>query len=223
MKKAAITGGNGFVGRQLTDFLLANGYSVRILSRSKPSGRDINPSVETVQVNYFDAASIKQALDGVDTVFHLAAAIFAFNTEEFHQANTVLTKNLTAAASEIKTINTFVYLSSQAAAGPSQYKDNPKTEDEPPAPVSDYGATKLAAEAFVLALPEAIHKVVLRAPIVYGKNDSGVSKIAAWVARGIMVNTSSGEAFFNFIYVEDLVAALYKAATTPKANGQVYF
>ena len=68
-----------------------------------------------------------------------------------------------------------------------------------------------------------MHRVILRAPVVFGRNDSGVSKIASWVKRGLMVNTSSGETYFNFIYVEDLVNALFKASTLSEANGQVFF
>ena len=115
----------------------------------------------------------------------MAAAIFAFNREEFYKANVEVTKNLCQAAAQTPEIKSFVYLSSQAAAGPSEYKNNPIDERSAAAPVSDYGATKLAAEEYVLKLPQNIHKTVIRAPVVYGKNDSGVSKIASWVARGI--------------------------------------
>ncbi len=222
MTRAVITGGNGFVGKKLTDELLKYGYTVRILSRSEAKNPPDNPAVEIVKVDYDDVADITSALEGATVVFHLAAAIFAFNREQFHQANAALTEKLVLAAAGVPTIEKFVYLSSQAAAGPSTYKNNPVTEDDEPAPVSDYGQTKLEGEKALENLGN-IHKVIIRAPVIYGKNDSGVSKIASWVGRGIMVNTSAGDMFFNFVYVDDLVHALYLAAATPQANGQVFF
>ncbi|MDR1124105.1 MAG: NAD-dependent epimerase/dehydratase family protein [Elusimicrobiota bacterium] len=222
MKKAVITGGLGFVGRVLTQRLVQEGWSVKVLSRSLPRGEGGNPSVQVVKVDYNDIAALSAALDGADTVFHLAAAIFAFNREEFERANVALTANLAEAAVKAG-VKAFIYLSSQAAAGPSQYKNNPRAEDDTPAPVSDYGATKLAAEEIVEKLPADMHKVILRAPVVYGRDDSGVSKIAAWVKRGFMINAGPADTFFNFIYVDDLAQALYTAAETPQAGGQIFF
>lgn len=222
MKTAVITGGKGFVGGRLAALLLKEGYRVKLLTRGR-GGKTDNPMMESIGVDYNDVKDLKAALKGSDCVFHLAAAIFAFNKEEFYKANVEVTKNLCEAAAQTPGLESFVYLSSQAAAGPSEYKNNPVDERAAPAPVSDYGETKLEAEKYVMQLPQSMRKTVLRAPVVYGKNDSGVSKIAAWVARGIMVNTSSSEMFFNFIYVEDLVSALYKASLLQEADGQIFF
>ena len=63
---------------------------------------------------------------------------------------------------------------------------------------------------------------VIRAPIVYGGSESGVSKIAAWVKRGLMVNTS-GNGLFSFVYVGDLVAALAAIPTTKGTENQIFF
>lgn len=219
--KAVITGGMGFVGQRLADKLMRQGYSVKIFSRAA-RGAEGSSALQIVSVDYRDVENLAAQMAGADIVFHLAAAIFAFNKEEFKKANVDVTANL-AQAAEKAGVKAFVYLSSQAAAGPSQYKDNPRGEADTPAPVSDYGITKLAAEDFVNKLPRHMHKVILRAPVVYGRNDSGVSKIAAWVRRGIMVNAGPAETFFNFIYIDDLVEALYTAANTPAASGNTYF
>ncbi|MDR0646385.1 MAG: NAD-dependent epimerase/dehydratase family protein [Elusimicrobiota bacterium] len=221
MAEAVITGGLGFVGRRLTDKLLQKGYTVKIFSRSNPSARE-NPAVEVIKADYSNIDALAREMEGADVIFHLAAAIFAFNKEEFERANVGVSENLARAAVKAG-IKNFIYLSSQAAAGASEYKDNPRSELDVPSPISDYGLTKLAAENIINELPAHIHRVILRAPIVYGKNDSGVSKIAAWVNRGIMVNTSSSDMFFNFVYIDDLVEALYIAANTAQANAQTFF
>lgn len=217
-----ITGGNGFIGKKLTDALLLEGYQVRITSRRKPKHPSINPSVKTVQVDYNDPASLRKALKGCIGVFHLAAAIFGFKKEDFEKANVAVTRNLVRAVNMTPGIKAFVHVSSLAAAGFAADKEGPLTEEAVRVPVSDYGITKLQGEKELLALKPSVKRVVLRPPIVYGKNDSGVSKIAAWVKRGIMVNTS-GNGCFSFVYVDDLVKALVTAFKIPDTNGQTYF
>ena len=222
MKTAVITGGLGFVGQRLCEKLLKEGYKVRIFSRGTYKG-EARENVEVVKVDYSNIAALRTNLKGANIVFHLAACLFGYDYQDFYKANVELSKNICAAAQGILGLDAFVYLSSQAAAGPARNRKHPITETDEPNPVSDYGRTKLGAEEYVLNLPQNMHRVILRAPVVFGRNDSGVSKIASWVKRGLMVNTSSGETYFNFIYVEDLVEALFKASTLSAANGQVFF
>ncbi|MBQ4493539.1 MAG: NAD-dependent epimerase/dehydratase family protein [Elusimicrobiaceae bacterium] len=222
MKTAVITGGQGFVGQRLCEKLLSEGYKVKIFSRSAYKGAP-RENVEVIKVDYSNIAALRTQLEGVNVVFHLAACLFGYNYQDFYKANVGVSKNLCAAAQGILGLDSFVYLSSQAAAGPAKDKKHPIDETCAPCPVSDYGRTKLGAEEYVLNLPDTMHRVILRAPVVFGRNDSGVSKIASWVKRGLMVNTSSGETYFNFIYIEDLVNALYLASTLSAANAQVFF
>ncbi len=220
--KIAVTGGTGFIGGRLVQRLLKMGYEVRILSRRAKKSAD--PKVEVVAVNYMDVKSLTVALNGCSTVFHLAAAIFAYNYKGFEKANIITTRNLVAACNNTE-VEKVILLSSLAAAGFAKDASVPLKETDTPNPVSDYGITKLGAEKELLNLkPEIKNKsVVLRPPIVYGKNDSGVSKIASWVKRGLMVNTSNTNASFSFIYVDDLIVALTTALTNLLAEGQTYF
>ncbi|WP_424246164.1 nucleoside-diphosphate-sugar epimerase [Elusimicrobium posterum] len=222
-KKILITGGNGFIGTALRDKLLSKGYSVRILGRGTAKKSD-NPNVEYVQANYKNINSLAQAMQGCQGVVHLAAAIFAYSFEEFEAANAGVTANLAQAAAQVEGLETFLYMSSQAAGGYSKDFNNPRTEDQAPDPISDYGKTKLSGErALEQHLPKEIKKIVFRPPIVYGKNDSGVSKIAAWVKRGIMVNTSKGDTYFSFVHVSDLVEAVSIAFELEQAAGQTFY
>ncbi len=217
-----ITGGNGFIGRKLTDLLLLEGYNVRVTSRRMPKHQPANPAVKVVRVNYDDVESLKQAMEGCQGVFHLAAAIFGFNRADFEHANVTATQNVVQAANQTPGLETFVHVSSLAASGYAEDKDHPRTEEQTPNPVSDYGRTKLGGELAVRNLKPGIKWTIIRPPIVYGKNDSGVSKIAAWVKRGLMVNTS-GNGYFSFVHVDDLAAALVTAYKRPDTGGQVFF
>lgn len=217
-----ITGGNGFIGSALTDRLLQEGYQVRILTRKTPKVQPANPAVSLVKADYNDIHSIEKAMQGCEGVFHLAAAIFGFNYHDFESANITNTQHVVTAANNTPCIKTFVHVSSLAASGFATDLNTPRTENMTPNPVSDYGRTKLGGEQAVKTLRPGVKWTILRPPIVYGKNDSGVSKIALWVKRGLMVNTS-GNGYFSFVHVSDLVEALYTAYVRPDTGGETYF
>ena len=217
-----ITGGNGFIGRALTDKLLQEGFNVRIVTRRTPKAQPANPAVTLVKADYNDVESLKKALQGCVGVFHLAAAIFGFNRQDFEKANVTATRNVVEAVNQTPDIKTFVHVSSLAASGFAPDKDHPRTEEMEPNPVSDYGITKLGGEKAVHTLRPGVKWTIIRPPIVYGKNDSGVSKIALWVHRGIMVNTS-GNGYFSFVHVDDLVQALWLAYSREDTAGKTYF
>ena len=155
-------------------------------------------------------------------VYHLAAAIFGYSYEDFAKANARATENVVHAANLTPDLERFIYVSSLAASGYAPDAAQPRTEAMEPKPVSDYGITKLAGEKAVQTLKPSVKWTIVRPPIVYGKNDSGVSKIAAWVKRGLMVNTS-GKGLFSFVYVDDLVRALTDIPKTEGTEGQVFF
>ncbi len=78
-KRALVTGGAGLIGSHITDLLIREGWRVRILDNLEPNTHKfgkpawINPAAEFVQGNLQDAATILEALDGIDVVFHEAA------------------------------------------------------------------------------------------------------------------------------------------------------
>jgi len=216
----AVTGGSGFVGRKLVSALVERGHKVRVLSRS--ARESDNPSVEFAAVDYADVNYITAALEGCDTVYHLAAAIFAYNYAGFEKANVKTARTLVSACNR-SGVRRVIMVSSLAAAGFSPDPSKPRVETDAPAPASDYGITKLGAERELDKLRKEIQRTVFRPPIVYGKNDSGVSKIASWVKRGLMVNTADPNAYFSFIYVDDLVDALCASLEKKETYGQTYF
>lgn len=223
MKKTVlITGGNGFIGKRLTDALLHEGYRVRIVSRRLPKQQPVNPDVSIVKADYQNIDSLQKAMEGCSLVYHLAATLFAFSYKDFEKANIRGTENMVAAADRTPGLERFIYVSSLAASGYAEDVKKPRTEDMEPAPVSDYGITKLGGEKAVKTLKPSVAWSIVRPPIVYGPHDSGVSKIAAWVKRGLMVNTS-GKGMFSFVFVDDLVDALVRIPKTPGTERETFF
>lgn len=219
-KTVAITGGTGFIGTALARALLAKGYGVRIFTRRIPEKRI--EGAQYAAVSFSDKDSLKKACDGADYVVHMAAVLFSRSSAGFEKVNIGGTANLVAAAGSLaKPPEKFVYISSLAAGGPSP-EGAPRTETVPDAPVSEYGRTKLGGEKEVMRLPPFVRRTILRPPIVYGKNEYAVSKIAHWVKKGFMVNAGSSGSF-NFVYVEDLAAAIITALENPATDGNTYY
>ncbi len=219
MSVIAVTGGTGFVGGALCRELLARGHSVRVISRRVPSAR--LPGTQYAAADFSDRESLRRALAGVDAVVHLAAALFCRSEAEFMKANAEGTANLAAAASAVPSLGKLVYVSSLAAGGPSSAKA-PRTETDAEAPVSFYGKSKLAGEKAVKGFSGG-QFVILRPPIIYGRHDSGVSKIADWVRKGVMVNAGSAGGRFSFIYIDDLVSAVTAALETSRFDGGTFY
>lgn len=217
-----VSGGNGFIGKRLTDVLLQAGYKVRIVSRRATHTQPVNPDVSVVQADYQDIASLQKAMQGCSIVYHLAAAIFGFRYDDFEKANVLATRHMVQAANATAGLERFIYMSSLAASGFATDAQHPRTESDEPRPISDYGITKLAGEKALQDLKKNIIWTIVRAPIVYGGSDSGVSKIASWVKRGLMVNTS-GQGLFSFVHVDDLVTALADMPTTAGTENQIFF
>ncbi len=79
--RALVTGGAGFIGSHLVDLLLARGHTVRVLDdllpQAHPTGRaeNLSPAAELVVGDVRDRARVDAALEGIDTVFHLAGMV----------------------------------------------------------------------------------------------------------------------------------------------------
>lgn len=221
-KTVVITGGTGFIGGALARALLARGYKVRIFTRRMPDRR--LDGAQYAVVSFDDKESLRNAAQGADFIVHLAALLFSRTRKGFERANITGTANLVKAAGSLsKHPVKFIYISSLAAGGPSPSASAPRSETMADAPVSNYGAAKLGGEKKIRELPATIRYTVLRPPIVYGKNEFAVSKIAEWVRKGFMVNAGSSEGAFSFIYVDDLTAAVITAMEEPATDGQTYY
>jgi nucleoside-diphosphate-sugar epimerase len=219
MKTIAVTGGTGFVGRALTKALLAKGCGVRVITRRKP--QETLEGVSYAEADFSDIESLKRAVEGADGLVHLAAALFCRSEEAFTKANAEGTANLVSAANASPSVKKLVYISSLAAGGPSE-ADAPRTEDQAEAPVSFYGKSKLEGEKAARKFSNGA-VVILRPPIIYGKKDSGLSKIAEWVRKGVMVNAGSAGGRFSFIYIDDLVRAITAALETASFDGGTFY
>lgn len=157
-----VTGAAGRIGRHVTRLLTAQGHDVRALVLPGDPGRawlDRQPGVTCVEGRLEDQAGLRPAVEGIDSVIHLAAALTSRGgiDDEFFAANAGGTYHLLAALRDARaTISRFVYASSDAVywggAGPAF---SPVDETHPRIPASVYGATKVAAEELCLTFGRA--------------------------------------------------------------------
>lgn len=137
-KRIAITGASRFLGGYVIERLKADGYDLIGLSRSD---KDIGIDTKTTD---YSIESLKEVLNKVDGIVHLAASRGSSGKiEDFHQ-NEIITQNIYEAARELS-IKYVVYASSISVY--SNEDNLPWKESQFPEPVNMYGISKLASEA----------------------------------------------------------------------------
>jgi dihydroflavonol-4-reductase len=216
-RQALVTGATGFVGGHLIDALVEHGWRIRALVRDERRAAGLlSRGVELRGGRLEDPTSLRDAVDGVDTVFHLAAVTAARSAEEYDRANADGTRNLVAAcASAGSKPRRLVYLSSYAAAGPAR-PGSRRRLDEPPAPLTAYGRTKLQGEREAGAAAAAgTEVVVVRAPVVYGPGDRALLPFFRLVRMGIAPAPGGSGRRLHLVFAPDLALALVRAADAP--------
>ena len=220
---AVVTGASGFVGQNLVRRLRRDGHEVRCLVRPEGGG---SPAGGTRHVVRFEEpASLLRcdALEGAHVVFHLAAATKAPGTNAFHAANVTPTRHLLGAIIARRLFPRFVFVSSQAAAGPAPDLHRKVDESDPPRPLEPYGRSKLEAERIVESFAERVPVTIVRPCAVFGPHDRDFLPLFRCAGRGIIPYPGIADHWFSVIHVDDLIGALIAAGTRPAAISRTYF
>jgi len=219
-----VTGGTGFIGSHLVEALLARGEKVRCLVRSKRKPRWLGAmAVELVEGDCARPETLRAAVEGVEYVIHGAGCTFAPTEAAFFEVNAGGTRNLLDACLAADTVERFVLLSSQAAAGPGS-RERPVRETDSPRPLSAYGRSKLEAERACLGEVDRLSVRILRPSAVYGPRDAGFLPLFRLVKRGFLLELGRGEREISLCSVNDLVACVVQATYNGHLDsGSVYF
>jgi len=220
---AFVTGATGFVGAHLVQALLARGDVVTCLVRSpaKAAALAWPPAVRLVRGDLNDRAALAAGCAEADVVFHVAGQLAGRDLDHFLAANRDGTARvLEAAGTAARPPRRFVYVSSLAAGG-STVPGHPIDESRPPAPVTDYGRSKLAGETLVRAAP--FPWTIVRPPVVYGEWDRELVRVFRFARRGVAPVIGDGTQELSVIYAGDLAAALIAAATATATAGHLYY
>lgn len=229
--KALVTGASGFIGSTLIEELLADGFRVKALLRRTSSLcnlQDLN--FEKVEGDVLDKDSLRNAVQGVDVVFHLAGLVAAPNRAAYFKANTEGTQNLAQAVAEsCPGLKRFVHVSSLAAGGPSASLKE-RVEEQQDQPVSAYGESKLESERELLKFRETFPISIVRPPLVYGPKDKATFIFIQTVLSNVIpVFRGLGadrQKYFSSIHSRDLCRGMIQSAgfnSAPIPSGEIFY
>ncbi len=227
--RVLVTGANGFIGSHVAEALRARGYEVRCMVRRTSDLSHVRHlSVEWSYADVRDAAALRESCAGLDAVCHCAALTRALDEETFMRVNAGGAEALARAALEANPgLQRFLFVSSLAAAGPSNGPGDHLDENRPARPVTWYGKSKLAAEQALLALSlqagGRLPLTIVRPPPVFGPRDRDFLAYFRLIGRGLNLQIGHTERWATMVYVRDLVSLLLSALVAPQAEGQTYF
>ena len=223
-ERVLVTGGHGFVGSHLVDRLLGQGVRVRCLLRPSRSAEVFEGKpVEVARGDLRDREGLADAVRGVSRVYHIAGLIAARGPRHFDSVNREGTRRLAeAVALAAPECRRFVYVSSQAAAGPSR-DGVPLDESAPPQPVTHYGRSKLGGEQVLAPALGAVPWTIVRPPAVYGPRDYGILPFFQLAAHGLAADLDGPGRRFNMIHVRDLAEGIQVAGAASTSVGRTYF
>ena len=203
-----VTGGTGFVGREIVRELHDAGHSARLLVRNA------NPAVlrlaerfhaEIRQGDLLDAASLPKTMQGTEAVIHLVGIISEFDGQTFENIHARGTKNVVQAAL-IAGVKRFVHMSALGTRADA---------------VSRYHQTKWAAEQAVSE--SLLNWTIFRPSLIYGPDDQFVNLFARMAKWSPVLPVMAGKSVtFQPVTVQDVARCFVRALTEPRSFRQVF-
>jgi UDP-glucose 4-epimerase len=225
-KRVLVTGGSGFIGRNVVAALTAGGCEVRVVDLNPHP----DPDVDTLVGDICDHDVLVEALaPGVDAVVHLAAVTSVLRSvdhpELTYRTNVAATADLLELARR-QGLSPVVFASTSAVVGP--LLSGAITDSSPLRPLSPYGATKAAAEMLMSAYDASygVRGAVLRLTNVYGPGMALKDSIVARLMRAALSGATfeiygDGRQVRDYVHVGDVVEAVKAALVDPAWTGPV--
>lgn len=200
--KVLVTGGSGFVGREIVRQLLAGGHAVRVLARGT---RPAVPGVEARRGSVLDPATLPPALAGCDAVVHLVGIISEVGDQTYERVHAEGTGHVLQAA---------------RTAGVARFIHMSALGTRPDAP-SRYHRSKWEAEQQVRA--GGLAWVIHRPSLVYGPGDGFVNLFAGLSRWSPVVPViGPGRTLFQPVAVGDVARAFAASLVRETATGRTY-
>lgn len=225
-KNILITGANGFIGSFLVEEAVKRGFNVYAAVRKNSSQGFLTKSgANIVEVDYHSTEQLAEKLraNNINYIIHNAGLTKSPSPSELVKVNKELLVHVTEAvrSSGIK-LEKLVLVSSLAAYGPADHQPGGIVRDSStPAPVTHYGVSKLAAEAY-LRQQSDIPYVIIRPTAVYGPREKDMLNVFQLINKRLNLQPGILGQKLTFIYVKDLVRLILMAAES-SVNHKAYF
>lgn len=216
----AITGGRGFLGKELIPKLLAQGHDVRALTRTVPENSSSRVNWYEGDISSGSIGMLKDFVTGADVVIHIAGENSDVSVmEKLHVEGT---KKLIAASRA--NVSHWVQISSCGVYGP--IRSGVVNEDTPLNAQGIYETTKLKAEQLVWAAAQNGYftATILRPSVVYGATmpNESLRSLIRVVQRKMFFFIGPKHATYNFVHVSDLADAILTSIDHQGAKNAIF-
>lgn len=216
-----VTGASGFIGSFIVEEGLKRGYTVWAGVRKESSIRYLqDPRIKFIEIDLSSPASIEEQIGAYatengkwDYIIHAAGATKCLDRKEFMSVNFDGTRNLVEALKKHNLFpKQFIYLSSLSIFGPIREEEpyTPICNSDEARPNTAYGYSKMMAEAYIRSCP-GLPYVIFRPTGVYGPRERDYYKMAVSIKNHFDFSVGYKPQVITFIYVKDLVKAIYLA------------
>ena len=220
-----VTGGTGFIGSRLALDCAARGEAVRILAKinnaNEQSGHDEleKAGVEIQNGDVCNAADAEKAMDGVKTLYHLAAAQHEANVDDdyFRRINVEGTRTVLDAAVKAE-VDRVVHGSTIGVYGMAD--EGPVHDRTPLFPDNIYGQTKLEGEHLARSYGDRLKLAIVRISETFGPGDYRLLKLFKGIKSKKFFMVGKGDNLHHPVYIDDLIEGLRRAATEEDAIGE---
>ncbi|MFP5306886.1 MAG: NAD-dependent epimerase/dehydratase family protein [Gammaproteobacteria bacterium] len=226
MSRVFVTGGSGYVGRNLIRQLVARGDLVTALARSDAAARTVEALGAEPLRGDLDEVSVMQAgMRGCSAVFHCAARVTEWGPPAAFEHDNVTGTRCVIDAARAAGVPVLVHVSTEAVlADGTPIIDADESRPLPAHPLPRYPATKAAAEVLVRsANSPQLRTVIVRPRLIWGNDDSSVlSQLEQAVKSGRFMWIDGGRYPTSSCHVDNLCEALLLAAEKGR-GGEAYF
>lgn len=228
MKWVLVTGGTGFLGRPLVGALLQRGEKVRVVGRRVVARWRHDPNVDHLRADIGQPGVIERALDGVSTVFHLAAATSGGSNWDVYYKSTVLATSRLLELLAERGGGRVVLVSSSGIYDLATLANGAETDESWPLETNPdargfYTKAKLQAELAAQKFLDhpAVRLTIVRPGLIYGPGMGDPLGGVTVSVRG-KLTFNLPDRLVPWVYVDDVAAALLRVEGDQRSVGQIY-
>lgn len=229
-KTLLVVGAGGFIGGFICGEGLRRGFDTYAGVRESTSRRYLgDPALHIVDFDYDSPSDLGRQLrdaapeGGWDMIIYNLGATKALNFGDFNRINFEYLRNFTEALERNKLMpQKFLYMSSLSALGEADEKNyTPIDSTTVPHPNTRYGLSKIKSEMYLETHPE-IPWIIFRPTGVYGPHEKDYLMMIECIDRHFDFGVGYRKQLLTFIYVDDLVGAMFDALASDKTQHRKY-